>query len=301
SGILLIVFAFAVFAYRSYLQKQKANSELDKRNSEIGKAYNIIAEKNHEITDSINYAQRIQSAMLPSVASIKKTFPQSFILFKPKDIVSGDFYFFHKNGDKVFLAAADCTGHGVPGAFMSMIGSEKLNDAVQQSKDTAEVLEKLNKGIKASLHQSSDTDSTRDGMDIALIAVSLKPAANSFKVQFSGANRPLWIIRKGANIMEEVKSTKKAIGGFTEGDVVFEKNETEINKDDTFYLFSDGYADQFGGKEGKKITKKKFRELLLSIQHLPIPDQQNKLEEFISEWQGNREQLDDILVIGVKG
>jgi len=306
SGILLIVFAFAIFAYRSYLQKQKANRELDIRNSEIEKAYHIIEEKNREITDSINYARRIQSAMLPSIEVIQKYLPQSFILFKPKDIVSGDFYFFTSDAGQggptgfMYLAAADCTGHGVPGAFMSMIGSEKLHDAVQQSKSTGQVLEKLNKGIKTSLHQSSYTDSSRDGMDIALIAISHRLSANSFDAQFSSANRPMWIIRKGAKDIEEVKPTKKAIGGFTEEDAAFDTHELKMSQGDTFYIFSDGYADQFGGGEGKKLTTKKLKELLLSLQHLSMADQQKELEKFIAAWKGDKEQLDDILMIGVR-
>ena len=318
SGILLIVFAFAIFAYRSYLQKQKANSELDSRNNEIEKAYHIIEEKNREITDSINYAKRIQSAMLPSVEVIQKFVPQSFILFKPKDIVSGDFYFFTRNGKQsefIYLAAADCTGHGVPGAFMSMIGSEKLHDAVQQSTNTGQVLEKLNKGIKTSLHQSTYTNSSRDGMDIALVAIKASlPSIGGYSgvnqitplgdggaaLQFSSANRPMWIIRKDAAAIEEVKPTKKAIGGFTEEDATFDTQEIKLNAGDTFYIFSDGYADQFGGSEGKKLTTKKLRELLLSLQHLSMPHQQKELDKFITDWKGEKEQLDDILMIGVR-
>jgi serine phosphatase RsbU (regulator of sigma subunit)/Flp pilus assembly protein TadD len=300
SGILLLVFGFAIFAYRSYLQKQKANMQLDEKNRKIEGAYTIIEEKNREITDSINYAKRIQNAMLPTKELIQSAFPQNFVLFKPKAIVSGDFYFMSKQNGTTFLAAADCTGHGVPGAFMSMIGNEKLNDAVEQSKNTGEILKLLNRGIKTSLRQSSEADSTRDGMDIALIALSYKSSANSCEAQFSGANRPLWLVRKGKTETEEIKATKQAIGGFTGDDETFEIQNVTLNEGDTFYLFSDGFADQFGGKDGKKLTTKKFRELIVSIQNKSMPEQGKKLDAFIESWKGSKEQLDDILIIGVR-
>ena len=294
SAILLLVFGIAIFAYRSYLQKQRANKELDEKNHKIEGAYTIIEDKNREITDSINYAKRIQNAMLPSREEIKRALPQSFVFFKPKDIVSGDFYFFKNAGERLYIAAADCTGHGVPGAFMSLIGSEKLNDAGENNNDTGEILKALNKGIKASLHQSGDGESTRDGMDIALCKIT------GTSVQFSGANRPLWIIRKDKNEIEEVKATKKAIGGFTEEDAKFESSRVDLHKGDTFYIFSDGYADQFGGDDGKKLTTKRFRELVLSLQNKSMQEQEQELGVFIEAWKRDKEQLDDILVIGVR-
>jgi serine phosphatase RsbU (regulator of sigma subunit) len=323
SGILLLVVGFAIFAYRSYLQKQIANKQLDEKNKKIESAYAVIEDKNREITDSINYARRIQSAMLPTKELIQKAFPQSFVLFKPKDIVSGDFYFMSQQNGTVFLAAADCTGHGVPGAFMSMIGSEKLNDAVGQSNNTADILKLLNKGIKTSLRQSNELDSTRDGMDIALVAIASMPSKGGFKeslsnkdinlvsnpplegreaatMQFSGANRPLWIVRKGKTEIEEVKPTKLAIGGFTNDNDDFEAHNIMLNSGDTIYLFSDGYADQFGGAMGKKLTTKKYRELILSLSNKSMPQQEKELNTFIEEWKGNKEQLDDILIIGVR-
>jgi serine phosphatase RsbU (regulator of sigma subunit)/Tfp pilus assembly protein PilF len=297
SGILLLVLGFAFFAYRSNLQKRKANRELSLKNQKIELAYAIIEEKNHEITDSINYAKRIQNAILPSIQEMQKHIPQSFVLFKPKDIVSGDFYFFHNpiaDKQRAIIAVADCTGHGVPGAFMSMIGSEKLNEAVAQSGDAGEILKLLNNGIRASLHQSEAQSSSRDGMDIALCTIK----GNT--INFSGANRPLWVIRKGADDIEEYKATKKAIGGFTEQGQTFDSTEIKLNTGDTFYLFSDGYADQFGGENGKKLTTKKFRELLLSLKDKTMPDQYKELDTFIEKWRDNREQLDDVLVIGVR-
>jgi serine phosphatase RsbU (regulator of sigma subunit) len=254
----------------------------------------IIAEKNKEVLDSINYAQRIQQSMLPDINVISRELPDSFILFKPKDIVSGDFYFFSKTNSKIYIAAADCTGHGVPGGFMSMLCSEKLNDAIASNPDVGEALHRVNKGVKATLGQSKNEDSAKDGMDIALCTIEDK------QVSFAGANRPLWIIRKGENEIEEIKPTKVSIGGFTEDVQTFESHKVQLNEGDTFYIFSDGYADQFGGEKGKKLTIKKFKEKLLSICTLPMRKQLQELDSYIESWKERNEQVDDILVIGIR-
>lgn len=286
---LLVVLILAFLIFRESKQKQKANIEILKQKE-------IIAKKNKDITDSINYAKRIQHAMLPHRRDIWFAFPQSFVLFKPKDIVSGDFYFFHQKNQISFIAAADCTGHGVPGAFMSMIGAEKLNDAVSQGSDTSEILSVLNKGIKATLKQTEGNESTRDGMDIALCSVDTENRI----VKYAGANSPLWIIRKGQAVVEEIKATKTAIGGLTEDNHFFETHELQFQQGDTFYIFTDGYADQFGGKSGKKLMTKTFKETLLGIQNLPMKEQRNYLENFIENWKAATEQLDDILIIGIQ-
>ncbi|WP_317899893.1 PP2C family protein-serine/threonine phosphatase [Aurantibacillus circumpalustris] len=256
----------------------------------------VISTRNLEITQSIAYARRIQEAKLPKKEEIYRSLPNCFVLYKPKAVVSGDFYFFHKTEHSVFIAAADSTGHGVPGALMSMIGSEKLETAVLQSADTAEILQLLNRGIKTSLKQSEIVESTSDGMDIALCSIDV---ANRI-VKFSGANRPLWIIRTGQNNVEEIKATKKAIGGFTQDDEQFSSYEIEMKQGDTFYIFSDGYADTFGGKEGKKLKKKAFKEILLSIRDRSMLEQEHLLDDFIENWKDETEQTDDILVIGVR-
>ncbi|MFL5752614.1 MAG: PP2C family protein-serine/threonine phosphatase [Bacteroidia bacterium] len=256
----------------------------------------VIEERNIAITDSINYAKRIQQARLPKRGNIKSTFPESLILFKPKDIVSGDFYYFNANHNGNFIASADCTGHGVPGAFMSLIGAEKLDDAVSQNADTSEILKQLNKGIKNSLQQSDHNESTRDGMDIALCSVD---KINRI-VKYAGANRPLWIIRKGQTIIEEIKATKKAIGGLTEDNQHFDTHEIRLQQGDTFYISSDGYADTFGGKSGKKLTTKKLKGILLSIQDKSMEDQELYLDNFIKNWKAEIEQVDDILIIGIR-
>ena len=264
--------------------------------TEIKKATHTIAEKQKEIIDSITYAKRIQKAMLPHRKDIWAAFPNSFVLFKPKDIVSGDFYFFQKNDKGVFIASADCTGHGVPGAFMSMIGSDKLNDAVSESSDTSEILSLLNKAIKTTLKQSDSDESTRDGMDIALCSVD----TNARIVKYAGANRPIWIIRNGQTVVEEIKATKKAIGGFTEDNQHFDSHEIKFQQGDTFYISTDGYADTFGGQGNKKVTTKRFKDILLSIQDKTMKEQEKHLDDFIENWKGGTEQVDDILVIGIR-
>ncbi len=289
----------------------------------IEKSKFLVEEKNRDITDSINYAKRIQQAKLPRKKDIDASLPLSFILFKPKDIVSGDFYWFKSlpltpsegeensspsadgrlGGAVVLIAAADCTGHGVPGALMSMIGSEKLDEAVHLSTDTSKILNHLNSRVKKSLHQSDSEDSTRDGMDIALCSIefpSLLETNRVINLKYAGANRPIWIIRKGQSIIEEIKGTKKSIGGFTADNQHFDSHELKLQQGDTFYLSSDGFADQFGGSKGKKIMTKNFKEILLSIQDKTMKEQKKHLDNFVENWRSEAEQVDDILVIGVR-
>ena len=255
----------------------------------------ITEAKNKEIQDSITYAKRIQSAKLPDKNEINKALPNSFVLFKPKEIVSGDFYYFHKNETNVFIASADCTGHGVPGAFMSMIGSEKLDDALSKTTDTSKILSLLNKGVKLSLKQSDSYESTRDGMDIAICSID----TDARIVKYAGANRPIWIIRNGQTVVEEIKATKKAIGGFTQDSQHFDSHEIKFEQGDTFYISTDGFADTFG-KGGKKLMTRGFKEILLSIQDKSLKEQEQHLDRFIEDWKGGTEQIDDILVIGVR-
>ena len=178
---------------------------------------------------------------------------------------------------------------------MSMIGSDKLEDAVSESSDTSVILSLLNNGVKTALKQSEDDDSTRDGMDIALCSVDTENRI----VKYAGANRPIWIIRKGQTEVEEIKATKKAIGGFTEDNQHFDSHEIKLQKGDTFYLSTDGYADTFG-KGGKKMMTKQFKEILISIQGKPMKEQEKHLDEFVENWKAGTEQVDDILVIGIR-
>jgi serine phosphatase RsbU (regulator of sigma subunit) len=286
-AVILTGYALVLVRFMQYTLRQ---------GDEIMQAKHEIEEKNRSITDSINYALRIQNAKLPEKQKIHAALPQSFVLFSPKDIVSGDFYFFHRKNHLVYLAAADCTGHGVPGAMMSMIGMERLDDVLQQLDHPSEILHHLNRNMKTSLRQTGSGESTRDGMDIALCRID---AANG-TITYAGANRPVWIIRKGATVVEEIRATKKAIGGLTPDDTVFGMHELVLQPGDGFYVFSDGYADQFGGRTDKKLTTKKFKELLLSIQHLDMHQQGEHLETFMESWRENAEQVDDILVMGVR-
>jgi serine phosphatase RsbU (regulator of sigma subunit) len=295
-GGLLLVIVFSGFVFRSLRLTRKQKQIIEIKSLETAHQKLVIEEKNKDITDSITYAKRIQQAKLPKKEEIYSALPKSFVLFKPKDIVSGDFYFFHKTDHCVFIAAADCTGHGVPGAFMSIIGSEKLEEAVSQSMNTSVILNQLNKGIKASLRQSDSDESTRDGMDIAICSVDTRTRI----VNYSGANRAIWIIRSGQAEVEEIKATKTAIGGLTSNDQRFETHEIKLQKDDTFYISTDGYADQFSGHDGKKLMTRKFKEILIGIQNKTMPEQEDYLDNFIENWKGGTEQVDDILVIGVR-
>ena len=282
--VLLMALAFVIF--RS-LQANK------RKNKIITEQKETLQDQKKEITDSINYAKRIQNAILPERSEINKFIPNSFGLYKPKDIVSGDFYFFATKKESCYMAVGDCTGHGVPGAFMSLVGSKELQIAVERSDGPGEILSYLNKGVKQALKQNS-AEATKDGMDIALCKIE------NNKLVYSGANRPLWIVRNNSKVMEEYTATKTAIGGFTEDDHVFVEHKIELNKGDTFYLFTDGYADQFGGDKQKKMTTKRLKETLLSISHLNMDDQKTELESCFVKWRGSLEQVDDVLIVGIR-
>lgn len=294
SGLLLVLL-FAGFIFRSLRITNKQKQIIEIQKTEVEKSKLIIEGKNKDITDSINYAKRIQKAMLPHRKDIWEAFPQSFLLFKPKAILSGDFYFFHKNDKSVFIAGGDATGHGIPSSLITMIALNKLEDAVSESSDTSEILSLLNKGVKTALKQSEGEDSTRDGMDIALCCVDTENRI----VRYAGANRPIWIIRKGAISVEEIKATKKAIGGFTEDSQHFDSHEIKLKEGDTFYLTTDGYADTFG-IGGKKIMTKRFKEILIAIQDKPMKEQEKYLEEFWETWRSGTEAVDDVCIIGIR-
>jgi serine phosphatase RsbU (regulator of sigma subunit) len=255
-----------------------------------------IERKHQEIVDSVTYAQRIQEAILPARTEINQAIPHNAIMFKPRDIVSGDFYWFSQKGEESILACVDCTGHGVPGAFMSMIGNTLLNQIVNE-RDIMQpnlILNELNKEITSALKQDAEGSDSRDGMDISIVSINL----TNKTMQYAAANRPLYFIRNGE--LTETKANKVAIGGHMMDE---EKNFTnhvfQIESGDTIYLSSDGFADQFNPSD-KKLMTKRFKEILLSIQHLSMPEQEKYLAQFIAEWRGNMEQTDDVLVIGVR-
>jgi serine phosphatase RsbU (regulator of sigma subunit) len=290
-----MVIVLFILVYRNLQNNKRKNKIIEIQKNEVEQKNELLEHKQKEILDSINYAQRIQSSILPPLDEIYLALPNSFVLFKPKDIVSGDFYWFAKKGSKNFTAAADCTGHGVPGAFMSMLNSDKLNEAIALHDDVSEILKSVNKGLKKALGQSDRDDSTRDGMDIALISLNKEMT----QLEYAAANRPLWIIHYETNEISEIKATKTAIGGYTEDEQVFTKHEVQLNKGDTIYIFSDGYADQFSSDD-KKLMTRQFKENLLKIQSMDMGSQRDYLDNFIEAWKSGIEQTDDILVIGVK-
>ena len=275
-------------------QKEVLELQVNERTAEIVEQKTIIEKKNKDITDSINYAKNIQEAILPTKELKNKIFPNAFILFKPKDIVSGDFYWFTEKNGKKIIASCDCTGHGVPGALMSMIGNNLLNQIVNEKGITTpgEILNNLHKEIRKALKQEEQTE-TKDGMDIAVITFDSKT-----EIEFAGAQRPLWIIAPPN--LSEIKGNKFSIGGLqSEKERIFTNHIISITKGTTFYIFSDGYADQFSDTD-KKLMTSRFKQLILDIQHQSMAEQEQFLADYIEKWRGKREQIDDILVIGIR-
>jgi serine phosphatase RsbU (regulator of sigma subunit) len=272
---------------------------------EVEKQKKIVEVKNKDITDSINYAQRIQQAILPLPEDISKVFPESFIYFQPRDIVSGDFYWFYKSKRKdknwVYIAVADCTGHGVPGAFMSMIGNTLLNEILNEKQiyETDQILNHLHIEVRAALKQDTAQNTTNDGMDIALCRIDLE----TLELQYAGANRALYIYKNTKDGIEfvDVKPNKFPIGGYqAETTRSFTPHHIQLKQNDTIYIFSDGYADQFGGVSNKKFMVKRLQNELIAIQNLPMSEQKFLVQKLVMDWKGDAEQVDDILMIGVK-
>jgi serine phosphatase RsbU (regulator of sigma subunit) len=296
-GGFILILLMSLVIYNRYKLKRTANVLLEKQNSEISGQKNVIEEKNKDITDSIHYAKRIQDAILPSPDKILHSLPGSFVLFRPKDIVSGDFYYFNELGDaEMIIAAADCTGHGVPGAFMSILGFNALEQAINENKqkEPSGILNQINAIISTTLNQGNKEQSVKDGMDIALCHIDKK----SRQIRYAGANNPLWVI--SGNELFEYKANKKPIGVSEGTDSGFISHTIQLKEGDAFYLFSDGYADQFGGEKGKKFKYKQLKELLLSFQDQPMKEQHDTLDTVMNKWKGNLEQIDDILIIGGK-
>jgi serine phosphatase RsbU (regulator of sigma subunit) len=271
-------------------------AEVVRQNEEINHQREKLEELYKDVTDSIRYAKRLQDSILPTEHYIEKSIPQSFVLFKPKDIVSGDFYWFSETEDKILFSAVDCTGHGVPGAFMSLIGANALNQIVQSKIDQPSIiLDELNRLSSEALNKSDEgRDKVRDGMDLALCSIN----RDFTKLEYAGANNPLYIVR-GEEI-QDIKADKFAIASFEHGEMNYTNHEIDLQKGDVIYLFSDGYADQFGGVKGKKFMYKQFRDLLLSIKDESMAKQKEILNDKIEQWKGSFEQVDDILVIGIR-
>jgi len=268
---------------------------------ELNDSLEKLSEKNKEITDSINYAKKIQSAYLPPENTFHLLFKDAFLLFKPKDIVSGDFYWFYGLADGnnqlctiLHCAVADCTGHGVPGALMSVICGNALNETVVANKifETDQILNEIRINVKRSL-KSINYSGQKDGMDIALIKLNTE----TNELWYSGAYNPLWI--KRGNEMLELAPDKQPIGVY-DHEKDFTVQNVQLSKGDIIYLFSDGYADQFGGPKGKKFKYKQLNELLKANAHLTMPEQKQKLETAFENCRGELEQVDDVCVIGIR-
>ncbi len=277
--------------FGKHIDLKKAKKQIEIQNDELEK-------KSHQINDSLNYAKLIQEATLPKKNYIKNILPNSFIFFQPRDIVSGDFYWFEKIGNLIFVAAVDCTGHGVPGAFMSMIGTTLLNEIVVENKtyDTAQILTKLNLGVIHSLNQKTDSSFIQnDGMDITICCIDTQKKS----IDISCAGHTCFVINN-----DKLSTIRGDI--FPIGDVfpnkptpIFTKHSIEINNEATIYMFSDGYQDQFGGEKNEKYLSSKFKKLLWQNHYLSMRKQCKILNEEFNTWKGKHQQIDDVLVIGI--
>lgn len=291
-GGLIVILLLSYTLYNRYQIKKKANVKLED-------AYSQIEEKNKDITDSIKYAKRIQEAIFPAYETLKEHFPDSFVLYRPKAIVSGDFFWLQEEKDSCLLAVADCTGHGVPGALMSIVCYNLINQAVSERrlKQPSHILSYLDQGVRNTFRRPGEHH-LRDGMDIAFCRLDKEKG----ELEFSGANNPAWIVRSTGNSREvvELKGNKQPIGLFKDVSENFVSKALNVSKGDTVYLFTDGYADQFGGPEGKKFKYKRLKELLLSISHLSMTEQLKVIEQRLEEWKAGYEQVDDILLLGIR-
>jgi serine phosphatase RsbU (regulator of sigma subunit) len=308
--ILLLALSLAIYAF---VNKRKANRKLVSLHNEVHQQRNQLLEKNKAITDSIHYAKHIQTALLTSETYIKKHLPDFFILNAPKDIVSGDFYWAYEQHNKIYFMCADCTGHGVPGAFMSLLGINFLNEIVIEKKITQPdlVLNELRREIIQSLNQQGGEE-TKDGMDGTFCCIDKK----ALEIQIAAANNPLWIIRPPENAMQtnedgslklsagfkftEIHSDKMPVGKSPKDSTPFSLKSYTLKKGDCIFMFSDGFADQFGGPKGKKLKYKMLKETVFKNCHLSMHEQKQSLQQCFTEWKAGFEQVDDVLIIGIK-
>lgn len=288
--IAVIVVLSLVLLFRQFKKVNSQKSTIESQHKKLNETYN-------EITDSINYAKRIQDALMTSSGYMKDVIPKSFVFFKPKDVVSGDFYWVYKSPKgHIFFTVVDCTGHGVPGAFMSMIGNSFLNEIIIENKieDTAEILNNMREQIIKALKQEGVSSDSKDGMDMAICKYDPKKKT----VQYSGAYNPLLHISKSE--VNYIKGDSQPVAYFIGEQTPFTYNEVKVKKGDMLYIYSDGYQDQFGGSKGKKYMAVKFRKFLLSLAELPSDEQKQKIGEEFQSWKGNQDQIDDICVMGVR-
>ncbi|MCT4582729.1 MAG: SpoIIE family protein phosphatase [Flavobacteriales bacterium] len=304
-GIGLALLAILIlFVLKSNRERKKANEALVAKNELIEEQKNSLEEqkaelehKNHNIKESLDYAKKIQTSILPPIGGLKEKFSDSFVFFRPKDIVSGDFYWYYEHGSKLYVSVSDCTGHGVPGAFMSIIGNNLIEKAIVELKidKPADVLKFMSDRINEQLGMSTGVSEVKDGMDMTLICID----KSNNKLSFAGARNPLYFYRAGQ--LEEVKATKMSVG-YNSKKVAseFENIEMDLLKGDRLYMFSDGFADQKGGPKGKKFYYRPFREILQGSGTQSMDFQRDLLENTIVEWMNGAEQLDDMLVLGIE-
>ena len=290
--IVLVFFVFLIIRIRERKlkhDKQVLEQKVKERTEEI-------LQQKKEIEDSIYYARRIQNAILPDLSKIKLALPEHFILWKPRDIVSGDYYWIKQIDNRILIVAADCTGHGVPGAFMSMLGISFLNEIVHDSiiNDAGVILNQMREKVKETLGQTGKEGESKDGMDMAVCIIDKQ----TMKLCYSGAYNPLYLYRN--NDLKETKADKMPIGIYIREKTSFTNHEIDLKPNDVFYIFSDGYVDQFGGPDGRKFKSKKFKTLLHDNHHKPMQEQLQILDHTIEEWKGENSQVDDILVVGIK-
>jgi serine phosphatase RsbU (regulator of sigma subunit)/tetratricopeptide (TPR) repeat protein len=300
--IFMIILVF--FILKSYKMKIKNNKIILEQKLAVEEKNKIIEEKNilvenqhKDIRDSITYAERIQGAILPPNHLWTSILPNSFVLYQPKDILSGDFYWIAETEEYKFIAAADCTGHGVPGALISIVNYNLLNKAVLEKNIIipGEILDAVNIWLTESLHQTIENSTVKDGMDISLISINKK----TNEIKFSGANNPLFVYSETG--IKEYKGDKFPVGSFVEEQTLsFKTISVEVNKGDMLYLFSDGYADQFGGEKGKKFKLKNLREEFRMAKQIPVKEQKSYLHKRFNEWKGDLDQVDDVLIIGIE-
>ncbi len=299
----LLLTGFLGFTVKTNIARKKTNAKLREFNNEITRQKDIIEVKNHEITDSITYASRIQQGVIPDDKEMKALFPQHFVFFKPRDIVSGDFYWANRIGtkpggeEKVILAIADCTGHGVPGAFMSLVGNTLLNQTLNNPIITtpAEALDYINKKLPETIKSKTSTGTIKDGMEIAMCEFNF----DTLTMQFAGANSNIYVVRN--NVIQIYKGDKQPIGESFSGKIIKYTNQIiSLQKNDCVYLITDGYADQFGGEKGKKFKYKPLEDLFCTISTKNAEEQKAIISEAFNNWKLNHEQVDDVLVMGIK-
>jgi serine phosphatase RsbU (regulator of sigma subunit) len=300
--VLVLILGIAYVLYRNAAHRKKSIQELSVQHSIVSNQKDQIEKILFELTDSIRYALRIQNAVLPNEQTIRGTIPGDFfVMYKPKDIVSGDFFFVDRRGDWTLVAVADCTGHGVPGAFVSMLCISLLNEIVKQQEITRAdiILNELRDKVIHSLQQKGIQGEQMDGMDISLLLINNK----TYKCHWSGANNPLYIVTSKSKKLEEIKPDKRPISIYPDMKA-FTNHEMVANKGDIFYLFTDGYSDQFGGERGKKFMSRNFKNLLAENAHKPMNEQGKILDTVIENWKfadgADFEQIDDITVLGIQ-